>query len=56
MGHLATVEYLLSVNVGISTIDVSKPLKSWKGALPNKEAMEAIRKRIMALKQNKHGE
>ncbi len=56
MGHLATVEYLLSVNVDISTIDVSKPLRPWKGALPDKGAMEEIRKLIAAQKQSKHGQ
>lgn len=56
MHNLANIEYLLSINVDLTTIDVSMPLKSWKGAFPNIEAMEEIRKRIIALKLNKRGE
>ena len=56
MGSLATVEYLLSINVDIKIIDVSKPLRPWKGALPDKEAMEEIRKLIATQKQSKHGQ
>lgn len=55
MGYLATVEYLLSINVDITTIDVSKPLKPWKGAFPNRDVFEEIRKRITAHKLSKHG-
>ena len=51
MGNLVAVEYLLSVKVDITTIDVSKPLKPWKGALPDAQVMEEIRQRIIAQKR-----
>jgi ankyrin repeat protein len=50
MGHLAAVEYLLSVKIDVTAIDVSKPLKPWKGALPRAKVMEQIRERISARK------
>lgn len=48
MGYLPTVEYLLGESVDTTTVDVSKPLKPWKGALPNKGVLEKIRERIIA--------
>jgi len=50
MGNLTTVEYLLSLNVDISSIDVSKPLVPGKGALPGPGVMDQIRERIKAKK------
>jgi len=50
MGHLAAVEYLLSVNVEIDIIDVWKTLVPWKGALADPQVMDEIRTRILAKK------
>jgi uncharacterized protein len=55
MGDLIAVEYLLSANVDLTTIDVSKPLMQWKGALPDAHAVEEIRERIIAKKAKETG-
>jgi ankyrin repeat protein len=55
MGNLGAVEYLLSVDVDIGPIDVSKPLEPWKGALPEPQAMDEIRRRIVAHKTEPGG-
>ena len=50
MAQLPAVDYLLSVNADVSFIDVSKPLKPWKGALPDQKVMEEIRTHIASRK------
>jgi hypothetical protein len=50
MAHQPAVDYLLSVHADVSFVDVSKPLKPWKGALPDQKVMEEIRTHIAARK------
>jgi len=47
---IAAVEYLLSLRIDVSGVDVSKPLKPWKGALPDQHIMDEIRNRIAVRK------
>ncbi len=55
MGDIIAVDYLLSANVDLTSTDMTKPLKQWKGAPPDARAMEEIRKRIIAKKATETG-
>jgi ankyrin repeat protein len=46
MGDIGTVRYLLSLGVDTSFIDISKPIRPWKGSMATPETLDEIRSLI----------